>query len=509
MPHPDPEILLRFIDQDLSPSESSEVSAHLLGCGDCRDRVRALEEALGDYGRFHRHVLKPSLPPPPRAWRAVELPRARPTRWRLAPWLAAAAAVAALFFVVRRFEDAPEVRAAELLRKASVAEQAAPRTKARIRIRRGSHALDRSAVLLPGDTESTDAAALHAAFDAAGYPWEDPLSAGAFSRWRDSLPKEQDQIEQNGGAFTVRTASSAGALSSASLTLRAADLHALACTLSFRGSGTETIDISELPDATSPAVLTPSPLPPRLAPPAAATATVGDELHVIAALHRIGADLGEPVEVRRSGDRVQVLVTGLDQARRDQIRAAVSGIAVAQITFEDVGRTDSRASLRPPRTAVPADRVNPVISDLLAHLGNGIAGSDLADELIDATDRAAGRAFALRTLARRFPPESTSQLSPSDAETLAGIVRDHTAGLGTAIRELRRLLAPILPNSQPSPSTGASWQQIAEGLPVTADRLDRTLNGASDASDARKARLAELTADLVQQATTLEQLVRP
>jgi anti-sigma factor RsiW len=184
MPHPDPEILLRFIDQDLSPSESSEVSAHLLGCGDCRDRVRALDETLDDYGRFHRDLLKPSLPPPPRAWSAVEFPRARPTRWRLTPWLAGAATVAALLLVVRRFEDAPEVRAAELLRKATVAEHAAQRTKARIRIRRGSRALDRTAVLilLPDDTETPDAAALHAAFDAAGYAWDDPLSADAFSR---------------------------------------------------------------------------------------------------------------------------------------------------------------------------------------------------------------------------------------------------------------------------------------------------------------------------------------
>jgi hypothetical protein len=513
-PHPSPEILLRWMDDDLAPPETARVGEHLRGCGDCREQVQALRDALSDYDRFHRDILKPSLPPAPRPWSAIEFPRPSVRRFKPVPWLVAAAAFAALAFIAIRFEYAPEVRAARLLRKAIAAEEAQPAPHGRIRIRSRSRSLDRPArlILTAAPPETRDSAALQALFIAGGYSWDDPLSAQAFLRWRDALPSKHDQVEQQGADVLVRTSADEGAVSDAALTLRARDLHAVACVLRFRSSGEE-IDITEVPDRTPPAGA-----PTLLAPPAPpvrpeeAPAGPADELRVLAALHRIGADLGEPIDVERHGALVGIRVTGLDQHRRDQIRAALSGIAAAKLTFEEVRSGDTPAALPPSHAPIAADRANPLIADLRAdlraHLGDGLPATDLSDELIDATDRAAERAFALRALARRFPPREASQLSRSDGASLSGMAKDHAAALAIAIQELERLLAPILPNSGAPPAPGpVNWQSVAEALPPEVDQLDRTLNGAADATATRKTQLAETIRRLDRQIAALQNLL--
>jgi hypothetical protein len=511
-PHPDPEMLLRHVDEDLSPAEMLTVREHLENCGDCRSRLHAMREALDDYRRFHLDILKPSLPPPPAAWEQLKFPKkASPIRSAPVRWLAAAAAIAAIFLVVRRFERAPDVRAAELLRKATVAETAAPLARLRIRIRSRARTIERTARLTASSsaTETPDAAALHAIFDAAHYNWDDPLSAAAFSRWRDTLPAKQDRVDQSAGVLLVRTTSPEGALSDAALTLRASDLHAVACTLRLRSTG-ETIDMTELPPE---ALLSPAPQRPQLPAPVAPAriAGVSDELHVIAALHGIGADLGEPIDVQRAGASVLVRISGLDENRRNQIRTALAGLAGAQLQFEDVRGPGSRTPSPAPGTAAPAGTANPLIAELRARLGNGVSTSDLTDELIDATDRASERAFALRALARRFPPESASQLAPADGKVLSGILRDHVNGLATAIQGIRRLVAPILPDSQPPAAAlnGAAWQALTESLPPAVERLDRTLNGATHASVERKTLLAESIADIDRRIVDLKSVSQP
>lgn len=510
-PHPDAAMLLRVVDEDVSTLEEQEIGAHLADCGDCRDRADALREALASYERFHRAILKPSLAPPPRPWRPLPFPKRRRAVLRPMPWLAAAAAVAAVLTVVRMFEQAPAVRAAELLRKATAAERTTPLARARIRIRTYARTVDREARLAPGP-ESAGAAEIRRMFDAAGYRWDDPLSAQAFSRWREGLREKQDRIEEVAGVYLVRTSPRDGPLADAALSLRAADLHAFACTLRFRAGG-EAIEMTELPAETpTPHATMPvpaqamAPLPPS---PSARAVTAGDEVRVMAALHGIGADLGEPIEVQREGDRIVVRMSSLEERRRNQIAAALAGMPFVQLRPEEVGRGEARAPLASGRMAAPADRINPLIAELAQRLGDKVPLTDLTDELIDATDRAAERAFALRALARRFPVDVAALLPAEESGLLRKMERDHLAGLAAALQEIRRLAAPILPASPPPAGASAeNWQALAEGLPGTVDRLDRTLNGATDAGDARKAQLAQLLVDLDRQAAALQLMVR-
>jgi hypothetical protein len=500
-PHLSPEALLRIVDELPSDAESN---AHLDLCSECRDRLSAFAQTVRDYERFHKSTLKRSLPAPPRRWERLDFPPTRRSPMRPARWLlAAAAAIAVLFIGVRLFEPTPTVRAAELLRKASAVEQAVPSSHRRIRIRTNSRVLDRDASPGPG-AESRDASVLHALFDSAGYSWDNPLSAQAFSRWRASVGDTQDQVEKSSGVYVVRTSAERGPLSDAALSLRTADLHVFACTLRFR-SGGEIVQVTELPVAMqSPPEAVPAPgLKQRLVLVPAKAPSAGDEVRVIAALHGIGADLGEPVEVERNGAVIVVRVSGLDEHRHEEIRKALSGLSLVLLQFEAVTSNDLKAPT-PDKLAAAADRPNPLIADIVNQLGGNVSISDFRDELINAADRAAERAFALRALARRFPQNATSSLSGDESAMLGGILRDHAGSLTNATQEIRRMVAPILLNPpSSSPESDGNWQTLAEGLPVTVDRLDRLLNGATDSSDMRKAQIAQSMTDLSQQVTEL------
>lgn len=515
-PHPDSEMLLRLVDEDLSAAERQEVDRHVQGCEECAQQVEALRETLGDYLKFHEAVLKPSLAAPPQEWERLAL-RPRVLRFPSKRWLAAAAAIVMAVFLMRRLEHAPAVSAAVLLDKATVAERSAPVTKGRIRIRTRNHTWNRNRT---GDT-SPDLAEAQKLFAAAGYNWQNPLSAEAFAEWRGHLAEKRDEVTllpkpEHVESYVIRTFASGGALSDASLTLRARDLHAVACTLRFRSD--ETIDMAEVSDqeTAAPSAEQPAAAPPVVELPAARSAAQeagpAEELRVIAALHRIGADLGEPVEVRREGSGVLVSATGLDPQRQEQVRTALAAVPGVQVQLNSVPRTETHAGLQPRRSAPAADRANPVISELQASLGRETSPTELADQFIDRTDASIERAYALRALARRFPPEVTRQWDAANAQILREILRDHVEKLATSVQAIRNLLAPILPQKPTANSSHADWQSYAEAVLVSVQQMDQALNAGSSESEeigARKARLAQALADLDQEMAGLRHLVEP
>jgi hypothetical protein len=470
-PHADSDTLLRLIDEDLPPEESLAIANHLLGCGDCLDRLDTVHEALDDYARFHHEILKAALLGPPRGWKPLQFPQIHRRVWRPGLWMmaAAATAVAAIVLVVSRTGNPGEVRAAELLRKAAAAEKSAAPSKRHVRIR--SHG---RTVTWPPRPE--DNAALQAVFESTGYPWRNPLSATAYQQWRDTLPRRRDEVDVKPTSLVLHTSTSTGVLSDAELTLRSADLHAIECRLHFRSSG-DVIEMTEVQEQPEPSPTTlPRAEPPVIHPPV--FATIADELHLVAVLHKIGADLGEPVEVERTSGRIQVRVSGLDQPRRDEIRAALAAIPIADLQFEDAA------------TSAPA--ANPQVGNM-------------ADALMEATERATGRAFALRSLARRFTLDIEAHLSDADAVTLKAMMHDHATGLAAVIHDIEHLLSLNLPESVNPPGPPADWRSIAENAPALTEQLDHALN-TSGAIDARKPQIARILAQLDRQASALRNL---
>jgi len=498
-PHPPNESLLRLVDDDLPAPERQMVERHLGACGACRRELEEVRQALQDYLQFHESVLKTALPPAPSEWErldrlAAEMPararRARLLSWAPRGWLAAAAAIAAVFLMVRLVNQAPRVSAAELLHKAVLAEKASPARARSIRIKTRTLKWDRPARIRENAAQvAGDASAIRRLLESAGYGWEDPLSADAYGRWHDHLARKRDWVEAVSGVSVIHTTTEANPISDASLTLNG--LHAVACTLRFGTS--ETLEMTEIQGA-EPAVAesTPAPGAPTILPPPSTVvdrvAGPGEELQVIAALHRIGADLGEPIDVKREGANMVVRMTGLGAQREADVRTALAGLAAVQLQVGKFENLEGRESPRHP--AVQVDTANPLLDELRAASPDGATAAEMADQLTDHTESILERVYALRGLARRFPSEVTARMSPSELAAMDGIVRDHAGAIAAARSAIERLVKPILPGRGPAPPVPATtWQEAAQALVDDARRLDEALNAATASGELRERKL--------------------
>jgi hypothetical protein len=276
--------------------------------------------------------------------------------------------------------------------------------------------------------------------------------------------------------------------------LRTDDLRPVRGTLLFRDGLVEVEESA--PDAG---------LPPRdaLPPPAVPTPhprpATGprEELAVIAELHRIGADLGEPVEVIREGAGIVVKGTGLSPRRQQEIRDAVVLIAGVAVRFEE-------PAFQALDTA-PGKRVSSVAREQLeSRLNDAGMGDEAVDRILDAGEAVMARAYALRALSRRFPPDVEAQLDDSGRSVLAKLVAGHVSALGERSGELARVLQPVLPDSPPAAARAArDWHAGTASLFNAAQRVDQLLNRLFAGGDF-SARLPELSVAMKQLKAELE-----
>ncbi|MBK9169709.1 MAG: hypothetical protein IPM24_19925 [Bryobacterales bacterium] len=312
---------------------------HAAACSECRVQLEEWRAALWDYAAFHHQELKPSLPPPPRPWKPLGrgrlgwMPRIRDPRI----WAALAAGVLLGVFLYQTAEET--VSAAEILDKAQARKTAASApAERRIRIRTGSASFVRPAVMT---SEREDLSSLRSLFEQANYSWDDPLSARSFARWRSQLPSKEDEVRV------------------------------------FRNN--ELVEITEALTDDEPAPAIP-PAHMAAAPPSPATPGPADELRVLAALNRLGADLGEPVEVHRDARRVIVSGLGLDLSRQDQIRDAVGRLPHVALRFEDPRPAAETAMIAADSLAMPVPEA--VHEELEQQLGGPAAVEEYINRLL-------------------------------------------------------------------------------------------------------------------------------
>lgn len=485
--HPDEAELLRFCDGELPPREASRVERHLEACWECRTQLEDIQKAISDYVRYRKDVLQPELPPPPAAWRAIQ-PIAAPRPVFFPRFLYAAAAAAVACIVVYRFNHTPSVSAAELLQKAAAAEHSAARPR-RIQIRTKTHG------------QSTQD--LQAMFQSAHYRWENPLSAEAYAAWRDQLADKHDVIADIPDGYQVRTTTSTGTLAEATIELRKRDLLPVRETLQFRNQ--EWVEISEAQEAVSVAEA-PPPAAVRTTP-AVAPVTPGQELQVIATLHSLKADLGEPIEVARHTDRIVITATGLSNERQKQIQASLEPLTGIELRFP----------APPPAVSQAADSSRRVVSggtpfetQLRDRLGGPDAFSKFADHVLEQSDSMMARAHALRALAERFPPDVEQQLNLADRRLLSTLRAEHAEALAHEAAGIQNTMKPVLAElgarapTQTS-SLPASWQPATGQLWASAQATDRLLGVLLAGSGSAPAEplsslanaLAQLAADVV------------
>jgi hypothetical protein len=480
--HPGDERLQRLADGELA---EAEVRQHVGACAECAARLDEIGRAGDAYRAWHQ-AMKAHDPAPPRPWEDLRPRMEAPERrgsWRA--WGAVAAAVVVAVGGYYRMSRPTPVNAAELLRKAVAVEKPAMASR-RIRVRTAKREVVRPAVLTGARSDE-----LETLFVSAQFSWQEPLSARSFSAWRDRLPDKQDAVRQSASQYEIETTTSTGPLRSATIVLDARDLRPVRETLEFT---TERVEIVETQAETQaePEAITGTPRPPAVvlpAPPGPA-----EELRAIAALHAIGADLGEPVQVTRNETFVVVSSTGLTEAREKEVRAAVAGLP--GVVFQVRPVADSRSA-----ESSPAKVVAGTPSQLL-----GVLGEEGVNRILDASEAVMARVFALRGLARRFPQVVEAQLADADRDVLAALRGEHVAGIRRYLGALQASVAPLLPKAAPmDPAAAADWRAAAERTFTAAQAVDHLLNRVLAGGQ----EFARIAPELAEALARLEAEVRP
>jgi hypothetical protein len=537
--HPGEDLLLRFIDGELSGRKARQIQRHLEACWKCRTEIEELQATVADCMHYRKNVLEAHLPEAPAPWADLgrEFDRidasfaAEPFWKRLLPlpqalrWsLAAAAAIAVVCAVVYQFRETPSVQAATLLKRAVAAAVEHPQPVHRYRIRARGIQLTRSTA----EASAPLPVALSARFAAAHYNAADPLSARAFQSWRDTLAVKTDDVASVSGTagpeFRIQTSTAEGEVSQASLTLLSADLHPVEGSIEFRDH--ETIEFTEITEPTAvsggQAAARDVEVPVRSSVPSGTaafaprhTASISDELQVLSALHQIGADLGDQIEVKRSEDRVLVSGVGVPSQRQKQIHDMLDALPNVSVDFANPAAVSSGV----PATsdgAAAAENTKPSASSkvqnrLEQQLGGRSEFERFSSQILDAGDAAMSRAYALHRLAQRFDASKESELSAADRRELRALAAEHAAAMAAQVSAIQRALNPVLssmgaPAAHPQAAAAAAWQPAAEDLLRASRRVDVLLSvllgvtpGQSAANDIPAqvmTAVAELRADL-------------
>jgi hypothetical protein len=496
---------LRYLDGELPARKSRQVRRHLEACWQCREEVKAMEATVAACMEYRKQVVQAHVPEPPQPWPDlsrrfdwIDAELSATPFWRrlghISPALAwsTAAAMAALLVcaIYYQLRETPSVQAAVLLKKAVAAAESQPLRPRHYRIRTANAQVTRTA----GGTKVPDAPlppAVAALFAKAHYDAADPLSARAFVAWRDQLSGKHDEVGTVDGCYELRTITGEGNLASATLRLRVQDFTPVEGKLEFRDRNwIELVDLTELPGegAASPvASLGEPPLrsavpsrPAAIAP--GRPASISDELQVLAALHGIGADLGDPVQVRLADGHVEVSGVGVSPERRRQIRALVGTLPHVEVAFSDPGAAPAPNQATVPETAPVFSPSPQVETRLEQQLGGRAELEKFGSRVVDWNEAAMARAYALRGLAQRFPAATEGSIPAEDRRMLRQMAREHSEALGIHLRNLESVLSPVLANlggaasARTQGADAADWQAASEHVFQASHRLEVQLS---------------------------------
>lgn len=239
--------------------------------------------------------------------------------------------------------------------------------------------------------------------------------------------------------------------------------------------------------------------------------TIGDELQVLAALHEVGADLGDPVEISRSDHDIVVSGVGIAPERQAEIQKAVASLPNVVVRF-----SESAPTVIPPQTVTPENPAGGDLRQLQTRIAEQMGGRTRYDELaahvLDMSEPLMSRAYALRRLMERFPVSVEAQLGPQDLATLRRLQQEHTAALRQQTAELERTLKPALKSVAVGQASGLSsasrrladaWQPATEDVFQSARRVEKLLAVVFGAAAPDDATDTQLPAQLLSAVTDL------
>jgi hypothetical protein len=223
-------------------------------------------------------------------------------------------------------------------------------------------------------------------------------------------------------------------------------------------------------------------VPPRSAVPSrpaatvpGQTASISNELQVMSVLHGIGADLGDPIQVSLSDNRVQVRGVGLAPARQQEILAALGPLPYVATNFSNPAPTALPEDAGATQTTVQTAASSAYQARLEAQLGGRGPVDRFTGQMLNSNESAMAHAYALRLLAQQFP--SDASMSEQDRATLRGLVRDHLESMAVPVASFEHSLVPVLnglgaaSNSAPNAAYNA-WQGASEQVFQAARRVE-------------------------------------
>ncbi|MCI0423653.1 MAG: hypothetical protein L0312_31290, partial [Acidobacteria bacterium] len=333
-----------------------------------------------------------------------------------------------------------------------------------------------------------------------------PLSPSTYDSWRQRLGRKTEEVietklSSGDRGLTLKTSAQGpftpNAIVQGDLTVRLEDWHPVAQSLKVQGQqGIQSFELAE----TDFHVVALNTLPPSIfadfTPPVAggnaeprvearavdayrATPSVAElmtaEIEARYALHRLGACLGEPIElVRAPGGWIEVRGLVKSSERREELLAELRALPQIKLnlqTMEEAAREVlsqspiadqaemERASGLPEENPLGSSaevQVGqfPVQGDLERYLTETLQVAspvhlqekvtELSNQAFSLSQSALAEAWALRRLAQWYPPPETHGLSQSTQWLLEAMVQDHVLELSTKISRSRNLLEPVL-----------------------------------------------------------------
>jgi hypothetical protein len=216
--------------------------------------------------------------------------------------------------------------------------------------------------------------------------------------------------------------------------------------------------------------------------PSGNSASITEELRVLAALHNIGADLGDPVEVQLTDGRVLVSGVGVPPERQRQIEDKLNGIPGVAVQFSQPDLAQAAPVAGLPEKVPEAPRAPRLEARLAKQLGGKVELERFSGQMLDWTEAAMQRAYALRALAQRFPASAEAGMGPVDRQALDDLARDHAANFAGRIDSLHRALAPVLVSLGGATAQARlanrynAWQPAAEDAYRTGRRVEQLLS---------------------------------
>jgi hypothetical protein len=572
--------MLAYLDGELPKGEMANVADHLHSCWTCRIEMERLEGDIATILDAHNESFAPSVPPPSKAWPTFEAMIAhkqtqtpRPIFFRLADTIrtyltpmrgfALAGLVAGIVLIAFLRIGSGTVSAKEAVANIRLAEERQisassgqiirqhfhVKEKRRDGIQRQSNSVaawksSRAVVWQSFDDDDPAVNSLKQEYAAHHVAIDLPISPSTLDAWagvvggEPSISKDGNRVEI---AFHGGPTHNGSDMTSLSLRVVPSTWHVESMKLQFADDSFEISeeDLSTVRNSEVPPVLLAELEPPTLpfVTPSIRERAVSDtsaaiipvpainldqvQLQVLMTLHRLGADLGEPVTVTHSGHRVEVGVWQLPIERQSEIRSALQGDSLVSVNSAPPKVQPVRASAStsldspsvPARISVPSDDED---QRLFKFFGSAEKEQAFTKDALNRSTGILAHLYALRSLQAQFPPERELELAPSAQAQLDSMVQDHAKSAIASLVALEQQMASLnrafdvaMTGTGAGDEGDMKWQDASLDALSTAraaDHLLREVLTTNDTSLAPDTALPELQEKLTRLSTEMKAL---